>query len=119
MIQANELRIGNWFYYQHSDGRSGYAQVSIGKDIDLIKERSINAKPITITSKVLENCGFKKTNGSFSDSYEYFGFGFYLDDAMNCFSHRGCIWYGNEIKYLHQLQNLYFALTKNDLEYQT
>lgn len=106
MIQANELRIGNWVYSLILEEN---AQItSINSSIkDLLN-------PIELTEEILLKCGFKHKGGGFyihckslielcnvSDKFFVVGF---KDVSL-----------GN-IYYLHQLQNLYFALTGQELE---
>lgn len=117
MIQANELRIGNVIYLQNKP---------IKVNIDTLNrilnpEYSENIKfkdqykPIELTSDIISKTHFYYDSDSesfqISDCtlklYDYDDEGFM------------CVIFGNEshfIKYLHQLQNLYFALTGQELE---
>ena len=117
MIKTNELRIGNW--YEH-DGK--YYQV---KSI-MNGESYPYVKPIPLTPEILEKAGFTKGKSigltldirfdetPFYSAYLWFEFLagsvylYTLDDGHN-------IELANFI-YLHQLQNLYFALTGEELE---
>jgi hypothetical protein len=72
MIKAEELRLGNWFFYDHEDARRGYAQIEEGFEIDLIKKGKINATPIAITPEVLESAGFEKDNIDNLEGYSIF-----------------------------------------------
>lgn len=122
MIQPNELRIGNWVkdergrlvtihgiesnwnyvWLNHLNGHGIYC---------LEKER---IEPIPLTPEVLEKCGF----------FEYISY--YLKSGVRItkflqhggvdFAYTGDSIY-TEVKHLHQLQNLYFALTGEELEY--
>ena len=103
MIQANEYRLGNYVYV-----------------IDQIKEVSIYHlknmevgnifyKPIPLTEDILLKCGFA-------------GFAMLINDGdkFEVSPILGCAWYealliSNRVTYLHQLQNLYFALTGEEL----
>jgi hypothetical protein len=108
MIQATELRIGNWVY--------------AGDKITLIYIDSVcewGERPlygIPLTPEILEKCGLKLNvyghNGDREVSSCDLGCISILDTME--------VWVNNEevshIKHLHQLQNLYFALTGKELE---
>lgn len=101
MIPANELRIGNWVKIsQHQTTVS-----HIMGDEDFFE-------PIPLTPQILEKCWFRLHK-----------------DLVYIYKHHariritkqlellldGNLWV--ELKYLHQLQNLYFALTGEELNY--
>lgn len=106
MIQANELRIGNWV---ECDGEvfqsTSYTPLIIERG-----EKKIN--PIPITQELLEKIEvISKRNG-----YPYSICGFYIIENLSHFS----IKYFDisiELKGLHNLQNIYFALTGKELNY--
>lgn len=155
MIQANELRIGNYFIYliesvqqQFPDGSFKSVRdkgTAIGR-VERIDKKfvSINGEtcaigllqPITITEEILLNCGFEKyetgysndigQNGELIDFYYGIQVGNQLHLQCNssltefalapeAWNGSGCECFAN-IKYLHQLQNLYFALTGKELK---
>jgi len=104
-MEAEELRIGNY--------------IIVNDKIQLVCElplpsncTSVNTKPIPLTEEILLKCGIVngeiKIKGRIVEIYQHFG-----DDK---------IWFFNiedhltvEINYLHQLQNLYFALAQEEL----
>lgn len=109
-IQPHELRIGNWVIGE--DGN--YYQ------IEQIVPRLWHIEPpipIPLTPEILEKAGFKEDRT-----------GFALPDIMSLsfsvtkdFGYMAC--WGDkslhlpyDVKYLHQLQNLYFALTGEELQ---
>jgi hypothetical protein len=128
-MKTNELRIGNYVL----DGAL-IQQVCAIDDGAYINSEKIafrtdeygqwlwlnfdNIKPISLTPEILEKCGFK-------ESYNYKTF---YKDQFRITIHKN----GNtltttpcnngdgrrlkNIKYLHQLQNLYFAHTEEELE---
>lgn len=106
-MKANELRIGNWV----SNGEIEFQITS--KDIyhlDVYVGRVI-ANPISITPEWLERVGFvSKPNNLFIlgkiELRYYRGRSDVLVRGINV-----------SYKYVHQLQNLYFALTGEELEY--
>jgi len=105
MILTNELRIGNW----------------------VLSDRPIQIKsltyqlpellyiPIRLTPEILERCGFEPFNADYrkgnfkiySGHHEFF---FWYNDFEE--NETGEV----KLNYLHQLQNLYFTLTGNELE---
>jgi hypothetical protein len=106
MIQENELRIGNWMNingYPYQLSRLDFAEY-LCDDFD----------PILLTPEILEKFGLNgtkidfeksiKINVSLSNNVVYIG---------NATSTSGTV--VKDIKYLHQLQNLYFALTGKEL----
>lgn len=132
MINSNELRIGSIIDF---DGMK-----SIVKEIDnqgvvvFIKETDetewidlFQFTPITLTEEILLKCGFKhETMFIIKNLYliEYGDFYFALDEnngyyhvklSNHSFGHEKQVGLGM-IKYLHQIQNLYFALTGKELE---
>jgi hypothetical protein len=122
MIKANELRLGNIINWLSSDGWK-FTRVNI-KMLKLLPKREdvheyLAAKDVPLTPELLEKCGFVKTKMPFtgeigyakSDEGNYFiglvenAYGFSLHNPH----------FNLQIKYLHQLQNLYFALTGEEL----
>jgi len=113
MIQARECRLGNTithysghqvivFSIERNSGR--YYINGIGEGM---------FTPIPLTPEILVKCGFtfhKKKSGTQ---------GVYTNGKMNlAISNGGNIYRVNKIiPYLHQLQNLYFALTGQELTY--
>lgn len=119
MIDAKELRLGNWLINEHGreyqvDGHEIY-------QFDTMPEYSELWHGITLTPEVLEACGFEiTTSQAHNITHAYNG---YL--ALNTYTKGGEFWWlryyqggtNAKIKYLHQLQNLYFDLCGQELEY--
>ena len=87
-----------------------YAKIT-DQDINSIESGGIKSlNPIPITSEILKKCGFEFSNGLFrSDSccLEYAVWhGKYLKTG----------YVGSAFRYLHQLQNLYFEVTGEELQ---
>ena len=102
-MEAKELRIGNYVYSNKfvikSYGVDGF--INILKNID-------NFTPIPLTGEWLVKFGFEEAlNGWWSDNeiWSYNDGKFYL----------GANTYLSNVKYVHQLQNLYSALTNEEL----
>lgn len=118
-MTANELRIGNWVI-ETKIGNPVYIR---GGGIQMFEENRITLEPIPLTEEWLLKFGFKKASPSENNydnnsAYEIESWGkvalrsgvlvsdeWYFLDGMT-----------SEIKYVHQLQNLYFALTGQELE---
>lgn len=110
MINANELRIGNWVKNLGLDVKiEGYG-------IAFCAEGKLIYEPIPLTPEMLEACGFEKSD-VYTNQYQFCteylidrqdgSFGFLVGDDQSEIS---------SFKYLHQLQNLYFALTGEEIE---
>ncbi len=104
-MKANELRINN--YLQDFGG-------NIAQVIYLTKDKIILESPIPLTEEWLLKFGFKRQiNQPYAD--------YILNDWGICYEidTNNYFWYDYdklEIKYVHQLQNIYFALTGDELE---
>jgi hypothetical protein len=110
-VTVNELRIGNWLRGYNFDGSAH--KVTGNEIFDAYNDPDdFNAVPVILTSEILDKCGFVKsidgivfyTKGDIS--FEWYGTKLHFTD--------GCM--GIDIYYLHQLQNLYFALTGEELK---
>lgn len=119
-ILANELRVGNLYYPKGTN----YAAVVNANDIGAI-QNGIGVdfyQPIPLTPEILEKCGFDwsiyhQAFRQHQDTVEFY----YLNECypsgfqFSTFKKQQLI--GNPIQYLHQLQNLYFALTGEELTF--
>jgi hypothetical protein len=136
-MKANELRIGN---YVVIDGITTLSITVLGVLNDKIYYSPINndefdkdfyslmsyVKPIPLTEEWLLKFGFEKyiKETDYDSIYElkninipksgYFEFSVgFIENEINIFLYSGeCL---RHIKYIHQLQNLYFALTGEEL----
>lgn len=99
-VTASELRLGNLVSLP-----SGvmYRVDIIYKNYEMLK----HWRPIRITELLLIKLGFN--NNIFEHIFEIEEF--YLTKEEDCFFKNS-----SEIKYVHQLQNLYFALTGSELQ---
>lgn len=126
MINLNELRIGNIVLYKQDndelpvlkidgDSKTVCLDLLLGLNIEL-NEQDID--PIPITTEWLETFGFKysKTFKCYSKGFEIL-FCMEGDEYWLCEQDAGKLQkIGKSFKYVHQLQNLYFALTGEELE---
>lgn len=123
MIQAKELRIGN-FINVSLNGKNWIKKVSIvGFETLRIVDNGKNIKveqewitPIPLTEDILLKCGFDSDMilATREGELRYYGNG-----RMDIGGYESCtlsMVFISECNYLHQLQNLYFALTGKDLE---
>jgi hypothetical protein len=131
MIDPKELRIGNWVELKrHGIGRVRH--ITEGGTIAITDHSAFHSSdyyPIPLTPEILEKCGFYFYSGSIvsgslridpstmsinfvcdKDNIPQFSIEDYLSRDGD-----GLIM--NHIKSLHQLQNLYFALTGEELIY--
>jgi hypothetical protein len=137
MVQANELRIGNYFFrsihsfcgkssvvtkvrdmpYLIYDNKEGYLMNEVWAD---------EYEPTPLTTEILVKCGFKTNNRfaykiklSSDTSLELDSDGEFFNVFLrqeNSEEHIDTVYLGVlELKFLHQLQNLYFALTGEEL----
>ena len=112
-MKATELRIGNWVL---EDDTQQVGQVDL-VIIEII-ERELNHtyKPIPLTEEWLERMGFEKDDGIWEHKELMWSCEISGDDDSFNFKRLGldlpCI----GIFSVHQLQNLYFALTGEELQ---
>jgi hypothetical protein len=103
-MKSNELRIGN-YYNLVEDGVNidDIYQIDDGYSLYLIDKHN-NAKGIPLTEEWLKKFGF--------DGWDIGNYTMILTNG-NFFEFGNII--AQNIKYVHQLQNLYFALTNEEL----
>lgn len=113
-MKSNELRIWNWLSW---DG--DYAQWNLYNFKDLeFTDSYIEAEPIPITEEWLFKFGFEKSE-YLENIYKYKIYNVSLDKFGDLhfyfFGIHDC---SRKIKYVHELQNLYFSLTGQELSYE-
>lgn len=118
MINANELRIGNYVSDNFASD-SFFAQV---KKLDFTRCHYGNfhscysdLKPIPITEEWLLKFGFEQRDHLWSIDIDRYNKINYNSDQKLLFSGQLGFSIQHDIKYIHQLQNLYFALTQKEL----
>lgn len=125
MIKPNELRIGNALEYFVEDSLSESEWILNIVDADDIalacKDKYFNKyyRPIPLTPEILEKCGFVGKKQWFYKERFLLGF-ISTDDNLQAewkFGGTDGGWNLINIKHLHQLQNLYFALTGEELTF--
>ena len=110
-MKATELRIGNWV----NNGNIDYI-VDYNNLIDLLDYEKVNgrmlSKPILLTKVWLVKFGFEDfMDGKNLYCKPYFNISFIGNELR----YIGISGFYRNIKHVHQLQNLYFALTDNEL----
>ena len=123
-MKASELRIGN--YLQHPE-RGLIIVRGIETDFDdLNRENTVNdfavseLLPVPLTEEWLLKFGFKDDEPhTYINLDEHSVMSIQFDQYKKIISlfSAGAHYYLLEIKYVHQLQNLYFSLTGQDLEF--
>ena len=127
-MKAEELRVGNWV----KDIKKGYGFIeaietnwvaacfNCGFGMGVYKILITEIEPIPLTEELLKKCGFQQRpirNDSYSLCLQEFCIYRNKDtchfELPNEYGGTGSY---VEIKSLHQLQNLYFALTGEELE---
>ena len=122
MIQAEELRIGNKLLMEFENVDETVNSRMIG--FIAIANRTQKPHPfvgILIREEILLKCGFDEYSDELTIKLGHRYFLCYSKTTKRIFTENtdldddGAV-YHEHIKYLHQLQNLYFALTGKELE---
>jgi hypothetical protein len=130
MINANELRIGNYVYYKKENPETIFRIVGIVND-ETDSEGKVNGVyefydafydieyilPIPLTPELLEKAGFRKAS-YYVAAYSREGWGIDVNDEgdhYELFINDEAGYLLGKINYLHQLQNAFFALTGKEL----
>lgn len=121
MIQANELRIGNYV----TTGITQTQVEGITKHdperfyVDLLYVKSLipiaEIEPIPITEEWLLRFGFEKDSRlTYKNKNKFYIWE--CNDPNDSIYKQGFYWEEIHLPYVHKLQNLYFALTGKELE---
>ena len=113
MIQSTELRIGN---YCLEDGKM--YQVTLADFYNMHKDDGANRlQPIPLTEEILLRCGAENLINSATGRTSFDIGSLMFENEEGGFCVFGSEWtIGKPFYYLHQLQNLYFSLTGNELQ---
>ena len=118
-MKAQDLRIGNWVKSSSNrEYRISLSWFECCKDSSEGRDIQLDTNPIELTEEWLIKFGYKVKNGllssefydkNFSITVDTKGkFDFWISECDDCAVIK-------EIKYVHQLQNLYFSLTGEEL----
>ena len=127
-MEVRELRLGNWMKAKDTRTLPAFGKVvqtyAYGFSVDYHGFTVDNHypgsyyEPIPLTPEILEKAGFELTNPlNIENANTYFKEG--LNEFISYHGEGICIYESTKkrvIKYLHQLQNLYYALTGEELE---
>jgi hypothetical protein len=126
MIKANELRIGNYILINGSIVRIGYGVIQdVYQKNKGIRNQYLNTlthEPIPLTPEILEKAGFVKNPKNESFDLSIRGMGIIViddqDHSFTIFDNHKDVGFTSASKQIsvHQLQNLYFALTGEELD---
>lgn len=117
MIQANECRVGNLLYDKKNNRIVAFHGLTEGHNKVIVNYANGNGiyylefdevEPIKLTEEILLKCGFIK---KCSTIFIIGNFKITLTDNLFLFY---TYHYKIECNYLHELQNLYWCLTKQD-----
>lgn len=121
MVDVRELRIGDYVYLQSSESSYGITEIGYSEieypryEASGISSGAVfrtyveNLNPIPLTEELLLKCGFEKHKWGIITYYNS------LLELDADFHLKG-VDYNIQVKYLHQLQNLYFDFTGEELE---
>lgn len=121
MINPKELRIGNYVHkidaaiYDSKIEYSNRLHVISHNDIyHIVEDGDPTNHPIPLTPEWMEQCGFNIRPGNrfYIFHNERVLFEYWLHDGSVVIEGA---FFGGKIQHLHQLQNLYFALTGEEL----
>jgi hypothetical protein len=121
-MKLSELRLGNWIMFSDSKYKGQFLQVELTffQCYDITEEENeLPFEGVLITPEILGKAGFayhSSKNGHIY--YTHLGFTLLNSYGKWNFSYEQSKTYGKSIAYLHQLQNLYFALTGEELNIQ-
>lgn len=137
-MTAAELRIGNYLYYEHTThivsgvhGNKVYSWwVKDGQPVIEYEAKDISGtqvenpyidvisqyEPIPLTEEWLEKFGFEKNENGLYKLFNQSEVPILLNGDLNGWTCDGINFSINNTQYVHQLQNLYFALTNEELK---
>ena len=107
MINANELRVGNWYLSFGVDYKQ-VEQLTKGKIL-------VDFHPIPLTEEILVKCGFVRTGLLYELGDCHFGLKIHNDKFLLANPTYQMVYELGNLVYLHQLQNLFYALTGEEL----
>jgi hypothetical protein len=121
-MKANELRLGNWIEFNNFISPPNNLQVTprmfrqLGMDLseNLDLELSGYHKGIPLTEEWLLKMGGKKVN-NLDWCIMFGGIEFYCRYNKFWYCSIGSVYLSDRIQFVHQVQNLYFSITNQEL----
>ncbi len=123
MVQFTELRCGNIILQHFEDGEGTTLDVTSRTifDCQVNPTGKFTYTGVPITDKLLLGCGFRDTGSylwtNYAGNNQLFVIGQYNGDFndMRLWINNGT--YGKPIQYFHQLQNIFYAITGEELKH--
>lgn len=113
-MEATELRIGNYVFYNGQP-------IEVSANDILVLEKKVNGwlyySPIQINTEIFYKSGFKFAD-YLNTKTRYSKGNFHMDLSKKKWYLHGYRGHKAGLQYLHQLQNLYYALTGEELSIQ-
>jgi len=116
MINSSELRIGNYFNEYCNFGPNRILIYEFQRVSELKVGTDISGEPIPLTPDILKQFNFSQLGDYPVFKLNSFRLSMNLNDGVFIYSAESD---NVIIKYVHQLQNLYFALTGEEIEFNT
>jgi hypothetical protein len=131
MIEAKDLRIGNWVFNDENKP----VEICVIENMDFSEFNGSDSSfvfienggyayspltPIPLTGQILLDCGYFKYNNAYvftdptNKHYSHTDLESIFDHGDNHFTHN---YTGVVVKYLHQLQNIHYLLNGDELIY--
>lgn len=120
MISISEIRMGNWFFFNGEVEQVSYIMsehlLPVNNECYLVTNNCYLSEivGIPITNDVLSKCGFKNVSDIQWQSPEDW---FHCCPLNDTWVFRRAGFTLTEVRYLHQLQNIWFAIFKYELNY--
>lgn len=123
-MKASELRIGNYITRfgdnvvvdgidkKHRNDTDYYIRIKEDRELGYWLDQF---KPIVLTEEILLKCGLEKRKDGNFNLFKQSKVDIVIDKEFSAWKCDGINFSVGCIKYLHQLQNLYFALTGEEL----
>lgn len=116
MIQANELRIGNLVsFYGKFEKVESIGTYGVSFNNGFGKYTLPNLRPIPLTEEILLRCGAKLHGIEYIIKASALPIKIRISYGI-AYCEFGNVYLGGRIKFLHELQNLYHALTGQELK---
>jgi hypothetical protein len=113
-MEASELKIGNLIYKCYPEGNEVVEVKNISENF--VNSLGISSiKPIPLTEEWLLKFGFEKNENGLFKLFNESEVPILLNEDLNGWTCDGINFSVNGTQYIHQLQNLYFALTGEEL----